>query len=104
MTDKQIQTLLLYAQNFSMPKISDRMGVCLTTTRCRLKALAKNHQREFNNALGIREVYKRTRDAIKQTKNFSDLNIGNIKSDGDYSGSRSTIEGISSITKQRLNF
>ena len=65
MTTKQITTLVLFAQNYSLPVIAKKMEVSLRTIRKRIKALSKNHQREFNNALGIRESYKRTRDALQ---------------------------------------
>ena len=71
MTTKQITTLVLFSQNYSLVVIAKKMGVCLTTIRERLKALAKNHQKEFNNALGMRESCKRNRDAIKNPIVFS---------------------------------
>ena len=65
LTKKQTTTLVLFAQNYSLPVIAKKMRVSLTTIRQRIKALSKHHSREFNNALGIREAYKRTRDAIR---------------------------------------
>ena len=65
MTTKQITTLVLFSQNYSLPVIAKKMRVSLTTIRQRIKALSKHHQREFNNALGVRESYKRTRDALR---------------------------------------
>ena len=65
MTTKQTTTLVLFAQNYSLPVIAKKMRVSLTTIRQRIKALSNNHSREFNNALGIRESYKRTRDGIR---------------------------------------
>lgn len=65
MTKKQTQTLLLFAQNYSLPVIAKKMSVSLTTIRQRIKALSKNHSVEFGNALGVRESYKRTRDGIR---------------------------------------
>lgn len=73
MTAKQTMTLLLYAQNYPLTTIAKMQGVCLTTIRERVKALAKNHLREFNNALGIRGVYRRNRDGIRNTTNFSEF-------------------------------
>jgi predicted DNA-binding protein YlxM (UPF0122 family) len=65
MTTKQITTLVLFSQNYSLVTIAKKQKVSLTTIRQRIKALSKNHQREFNNALGIREAYKRIRDSIR---------------------------------------
>ena len=65
MTDKQIKTLVLFAQNYSLLIIAKKQKVSLTTIRQRIKTLSKNHQKEFNNALGIRESYKRIRDGLR---------------------------------------
>lgn len=65
MTTKQTATLVLFAQNFSLQTIAKKQKVSLTTIRERIKALSRNHQREFSNALGIRESYKRTRNGIR---------------------------------------
>lgn len=70
MTEKQTTTLVLFAQNFSLPVIAKRMRVSLTTIRERIKTLSKNHSIEFNNALGVRESYKRTRDALRDPENL----------------------------------
>ena len=80
MTNKQTATLVLFAQNFSLATIAKKQKVSLTTIRERIKALSKNHQMEFSNALGIRESYKRTRDGIRNTDRFKDMDaeLGNI--------------------------
>lgn len=65
MTNKQITTLLLFAQNYSLQIIAKKQKVSLATIRERIKSLSKNHSREFGNAFGIRESYKRTRDALR---------------------------------------
>ena len=104
MTTKQTKTLVLFAQNYSLVVIAKKMGVCLTTIRERLKALAKNHQKEFNNALGVREVYKRNRDALRNTINFSSLFVGREmdstvgKGDGFLSADSYAIENITKET------
>ena len=89
MTKKQITTLLLYSQNYSMPKIAEQMGVCLTTIRQRLAALKVRHKREFNNALSIRGVYKRNRDAIRDTSPFSAYH--KVYENGKYIGLEDTV-------------
>ena len=63
-SDKQKTTLLLFAQNYSLSIIANKMGVHTTTIEERLRLLAKNHQKEFNNALGIREAYIRNKDKL----------------------------------------
>ena len=75
MTEKQTKTLVLFSQNYSLPVIAKKQMVSLTTIRQRIKALSKNHSREFNNALGVRESYKRTRDSLRKTQNFSNLPV-----------------------------
>ena len=68
MTDKQTQTLLLFAQNYSLQTIAKKQGISLATIRERIKSLSKNHSKEFGNAAGLRNVYKRNRDALKYTQ------------------------------------
>ena len=65
MTDKQKKTLVLFAQNYSLQVIAKKQDVSYSTIRERIEALSKNHQKEFNNAVGIRESYKRTRDTLR---------------------------------------
>jgi len=65
MTNKQITTLLLFAQNYSLQTIAKKQRVSLSTIRERIKALSEKHQKEFNNALGLRKIYKRNRDKLK---------------------------------------
>lgn len=81
MTKKQITTLLLFAQNYSLHIIAKKQGVSLATIRERIKSLSKNYSREFENAAGLREVYKRNRAALTNTAVFlnSIENISPIK-------------------------
>ena len=65
LTNKQTITLILFAQNYSLVVIAKKMRVSLTTIRQRIKALSNNHSKEFNNALGVRESYKRVRDGLR---------------------------------------
>lgn len=65
MTNKQVQTLLLFAQNYSMKTIAKKQKVSLTTIRERIKSLSQNHPIQFSNAAGLRDSYKRTRDGIR---------------------------------------
>ena len=65
MTAKQIKTLVLFAQNYSLQTIAKKQKVSLATIRERVKSLSKNHSKEFNNALGLRETYKRNRDKLR---------------------------------------
>ncbi len=73
MTEKQIKTLVLFAQNYSLPIIAKKQKVSLTTIRQRIKALSKNHSKEFNNALGIRESYKKVREGLRNTNRFDEM-------------------------------
>lgn len=85
MTNKQVKTLLLFAQNYSLQIIAKKQNVSLATIRERIKSLSKNHSKEFGNALALRNSYKRTRDAIKNAKNLSafgkDVDLENISQD-----------------------
>jgi len=73
MTTKQITTLVLFSQNYSLATIAKKQKVSLTTIRQRIKSLSKNHSREFNNALGVRESYKRTRDALRSPMSIEEI-------------------------------
>lgn len=73
-TNKQKTTLILFAQNYSLQVIANKQRVSLATIRERIKSLSKNHSKEFNNALALRESYKRSKDAIKNAENFSSFN------------------------------
>ena len=80
MTNKQITTLVLFAQNYSLQSIARKQRVSLATIRERIKSLSANHSREFSNAVGVRESYKKIRDGIRNTDRFKDMDseIGNI--------------------------
>ena len=65
MTDKQKTTLVLFAQNYSVQTIAKKQRVSASTIRERIKSISKNYQSEFDNAIALRNVYKRNRDAIR---------------------------------------
>lgn len=69
-TKKQVRTLLLFSQNYSLPVIAGKEGVCLSAIRGRLQTLKKSHWVEYNKALTIRQVYKNDRDAIRDMTDF----------------------------------
>lgn len=81
MTDKQITTMVLFAQNYPLQTIARKQKVSLTTIRQRVKSLSRNHPREFGNALALRNAYKRNRDLIRNTKRLDllDNNLFTIK-------------------------
>jgi len=70
MTDKQITTLILFAQNYSLQTIAKKQRVSLATIRERIKSLSRNHAKEFNNAVALREVYKRNKRALNHPQNL----------------------------------
>jgi len=80
MTEKQIATLILFAQNYSLPIIAKKQGVSLSSIRQRIKSLSKNHPKEFNNTAALREAHKRIRSGIRNTNSFKDIDseLGNI--------------------------
>lgn len=75
MTNKQKTTLILFAQNYSLQVIARKQGVSLATIRERIKSLSKNHPREFNNSVGLREAFKRARKNLKHPKLFNGVLI-----------------------------
>ena len=72
MTNKQQQTLVLFAQNYSIPVIAKKQKVAITTIRTRLKQISKYYPNEFDNALSIRRVNKRLKRGIKYPGVISD--------------------------------
>ena len=78
MTEKQIKTIILFAQNYSLQVIAKKQQVSLTTIRERVKSLSKNHYREFGNALALRESYKRTRNGIRNAIRIGDGTNGDF--------------------------
>ncbi len=56
MTKKQLQTLKLFAMNYSLDKIAQKLRVSKSTIRSRLRVL--NLRPEFDNAYSIRSAYK----------------------------------------------
>jgi len=79
MTDKQKTTLVLFAQNYSMLVIAKKQRVSLSSIRQRITSLSKNHSREFNNALALRDIYKKSRDAIKSPIVFSNSLLNTLE-------------------------
>ena len=77
MTKKQTTTLLLFAQNYSLHIIAKKQGVSLATIRERIKSLSKNHPREFDNAVALRDTYKRNREFVRNPKSISDAPLKN---------------------------
>jgi len=68
MTNKQKTTLVLFAQNFSLQTIAKKQGVSLATIRERIKSLSKHYLMEFDNAVDLRNTYKRNRESIRGMK------------------------------------
>lgn len=75
MTNKQKKTLLLFAQNYSLSIIAKKQCVSLSTIRERIKSISKHHSKEFNNAIALRNIYKRNRDALQSTWTLTPSNI-----------------------------
>ena len=72
---------MLFAQNYSLQVIAKKQDVSLATIRERIRSLSKNHQKEFNNAFGLREAHKRLRDGIRNTDRFKNMDseLDNIR-------------------------
>lgn len=74
MTKKQITTLILFAQNYSLQTIAKKQRVSLATIRERIKSLSKHYPIEFGNTIDLRNTYKRNRNLIKCMKSLDGLN------------------------------
>ena len=74
LTKKQIKTLLLFAQNYSIPVIAKKQKVGIAMIKKRITSIAKNHNKEFENALSIRKANARNRDKLRNIENFSNFN------------------------------
>jgi len=75
MTEKQIKTMLLWAQNYTMPEIAHKLGVAVSTIKTRLKQIQHSHPKEFENTLGLRNAHKKTKKEIANTKPFTELGL-----------------------------
>ena len=73
LTNKQTTTLVLFAQNYSLPTIAKKQRVSLSTIRERIRSLSKHYPIEFGNALDLRNVYKRNRDLVRGMESLNDL-------------------------------
>ena len=83
MTTKQTKTLVLFAMNYSLRTIAKIQGVNEKTIRERIKLLSENHSREFNNALGIRNAYEKSKGTIRNIKTLSNLTLGELDEAGE---------------------
>jgi len=82
MTTKQIKTLVLFSQNYSLRAIAKIQRVVLKTIQERIELLSKNHSREFNNALEIRNAYEKSKGTIRNIKTLSNSTLGELDEAG----------------------
>ena len=75
MTEKQEITLILFTQNYPLSTIAKKQCVSLSTIRKRIKSISKHYSKELNNAIALRNVYKRNRDALRSTWILTPANI-----------------------------
>ena len=75
MTEKKEITLILFAQNYPLTTIAKKQCVSLSTIRERIKSISKYYSKEFNNAIALRNVYRRNRDALRSTWILTPANI-----------------------------
>lgn len=73
MTDKQVKTILLYAQNYTAWVIAIKLKVSESTIRKRLKSMKLRYPREFENAQSIRDSHKRGHDSLRHLVTFTEL-------------------------------
>lgn len=71
MTEKQLNTLKLFALGYSLDKIAQRLKVSKSTIRSRLKVLSNIP--EFDNAYGIRGAYKRAKYNLQHPVSIEEL-------------------------------
>lgn len=79
MTNKQIKTLILFAQNYSLQVIAKKQGVSLATIRERIKSLSSHYPEVFTRTLALRDTYKRNRKSVRNTKTLEISDEGIIK-------------------------
>jgi len=75
MTQKQINTLILFAMGLPFHKIARRERVSISTVRSRLKAI--NNTNEYNKACSIRNSNKRLKYNIKNPLQISSIDAVN---------------------------
>jgi len=88
MTKKQLDTLMLFATNYNINTIATKMKVCLGTIRDRLRAISKRYPTEFENACGIRNSLKRTKQNLSNPKMSDRLDFidSSVNFDSTYMG------------------
>ena len=72
LTDKQIETLLLFAQGYAIKKIAAMQMVGVGTVQQRLKRCKHKHRQAFDNACGVRNAYGRSKQAIENPISMDD--------------------------------
>jgi len=75
MTDKQLDTLKLFAVNYSISTIARKQKVCIGTIRDRIRAISKRYPTEFENACGIRNSYKRIKHNLSCPEDLNSVGI-----------------------------
>ena len=74
-TDKQLETIKLFALGYGLNNIAKKQHVSTSTIRAKLKILAKRFPVEFSNACGIRNAYKRCKYNLEHPINVDTLYI-----------------------------
>jgi len=78
MTDKQIKTLILFAQNYSLKRIAKKQKISLSSIRQRIKSLSNNYPNEFERAVGIRRAYKNAFSNVNKPISMENVNPADI--------------------------
>jgi predicted DNA-binding protein YlxM (UPF0122 family) len=74
MTNKQIKTLLLFSQNYSLSEMAKDQKVSISTIRNRLNIIWKRYNNYYNNALFIRNKLKEIKYNLQHPVNFTSYN------------------------------
>lgn len=64
-TQKQLKTLMLFAQNYSLQVIANKQRVSISTIRHRLRKLETKYPDIFKNVLDLRRIYKQNKGKIQ---------------------------------------
>jgi len=71
LTDKQIETLLLFAQGYAIKKVAAMQMVGVGTVQQRLKRCKHKHRQAFDNACGVRNAYRLAEQSISNPLSLS---------------------------------
>lgn len=73
MTNKQVETLVLFAKNYSITIIAKKLKISRQTVKSRLNRIQKQYPEYFDNALSIRQSYKSIKRGLQRALSEADI-------------------------------